>query len=139
MIARTLDNWIFLFNDGQMTEEHFIKHLDQFGLNESETAAVVRKVTQAEKEAPEPLLHATIKQARSDALKQLRKNIDATFHTYSRWFDKGTWHMMSDNVTEAADVLLSKAGVAYSTNGSQLTAALHHFNVLDAIWKEASK
>jgi hypothetical protein len=139
VILRTLDNWIFLFNDGQMTEEHFIKHLDQFGLNESETAAVVRKVTQAKKEAPAPLLHASIKQARSDALKQLRKNISSTFHTYSTFFDEDKWHALSDTVTGVADVLLSKAAVRQSSTGDRLTAALHHFNVLDAIWKEASK
>lgn len=139
MIARTLDNWIFLFNDGQMTEEHFIKHLDQFGLNESEMALMVRKVTQAKKEAPMPPLRAAIKQARSDALKQLRKNISSTFHTYSTFFDEDKWHKLSDTVTGAASYMLCKAAVRQSSTGDRLTAALHHFNVLDAIWKEASK
>lgn len=30
MIARTLENWIKIFEYGDMTEEHFFKHLDQF-------------------------------------------------------------------------------------------------------------
>lgn len=30
MIARTLENWIKIFEYGDMTEAHFFKHLDQF-------------------------------------------------------------------------------------------------------------
>ena len=44
MIARTLENWIKVFNYGDMTEEHFLKHLDQFNLNEQEVSHIIKFV-----------------------------------------------------------------------------------------------